>query len=124
MRTSAQVLSALVILASAGACDTEPIGPVTSGGGSMTVAPSRATIGAGQTIQLTAKLVDEFGDPLQAAVAWSSSNTEVATVSVSGTVIGRREGRTAIIASAGGQAQSAAVQVLLDESAGKPKPPL
>jgi uncharacterized protein YjdB len=123
MRTSAQVLSALVILASAGACDSEPIGPVTSGG-SMTVAPSRATIGAGQTIQLTAKLVDEFGDPLQAAVAWSSSNPEVATVSVSGTVIGRREGRTAIIASAGGQAQSAAVQVLLDESAGKPKPPL
>lgn len=127
MRTSARVLSALVILAALGAC-SESIGPVTSGGGvtsgvgSMAVIPSSATIGEGQMIQLTASLVDEFGDPLQAAVTWSSRDPAVATVSLSGTVLGRREGRTAIIASASGKAQTAAVHVTLGEPKGKPRP--
>jgi len=127
MRTahSTRVLSALVILASAGACSSESIGgPATSGLGSMTVIPSQATIGEGQAVQLTARLVDEFGDPLLAKVSWSSSNPSVATVSVGGTVFGRREGRAAITASAHGRAQSAAVLVLPDESGGKPRPPL
>ncbi len=126
MRTirSAQVLSAFVILASAGGCTSEAIGPATSGIGSMTVIPSGATIGEGQAVQLTARLVDEFGDPLQATVSWSSSNPSVATVSVGGTVLGRREGRAAITASAHGRTQSAAVLVLRDESGGKPRPPL
>jgi uncharacterized protein YjdB len=123
MRTvhSAQVLSALVIFASAGACSSESIGPATSGVGSMTVIPSTSRIGEGQAVQLTARLVDEFGDPLQAKVSWSSSNPSVATVSVGGTVFGRQEGRAAITASAHGRAQSASVQVLPDESGGKPR---
>jgi len=90
----------------------------------MTVIPSTATIGQGQAVQLTVRLVDEFGDPLNAKVSWSSSNPSVATVSVSGTVLGRGEGRAAIIANAGGRAQSAAVHVILDESGGKPRPQL
>jgi uncharacterized protein YjdB len=90
----------------------------------MTVVPSTATIGQGQAVQLTARLVDEFGDPLNAKVSWSSSNPSVATVSVSGTVLGRREGRAAILASAGGLAQSAAVHVITEESGGKPHPQL
>ncbi len=126
MRTahSARVLSALLFLASAAACGSESIGPATSGIGSMTVIPSTATIGEGQAVQLTARLVDEFGDPLQATVSWSSSNASVATVSVGGTVFGRRVGRAAITASAHGRAQTASVQVLQDESGGKPRPPL
>ncbi len=126
MRTahSTRVLSALVILASAGACSSESIGPATSGVGTMTVIPSLSTIGEGQAVQLTARLVDEFGDPLLAKVSWSSSNPSVATVSVGGTVLGRQEGRAAITASAHGRAQSAAVHVLPDESGGKPRPPL
>jgi uncharacterized protein YjdB len=88
----------------------------------MTVIPSSATLGQGQTIQLTARLVDEFGDPLNAQVSWSSRNTKVATVSVSGTVLARSAGRAAIIASAGGRAHSAAVHVVADESGGKPRP--
>jgi uncharacterized protein YjdB len=126
MRTahSTRVLSALVILASAGACSSESIGPATSGVGTMTVIPSLSTIGEGQAVQLTARLVDEFGDPLLAKVSWSSSNPSVATVSVGGTVFGRQEGRAAITASAHGRAQSAAVHVLPDESGGKPRPPL
>ena len=117
-------LSWSVLLVLAAACTSESLGPATSGDGSMTVIPSTATIGQGQAVQLTARLVDEFGDPLNAKVSWSSSNPSVATVSVSGTVLGRREGRAAIIASAGGRAQSAAVHVIPDETGGKPRPQL
>jgi uncharacterized protein YjdB len=126
MRTahSARVLSALVFLASAGACSSESIGPATSGIGSMTVIPSSTTIGEGEAVQLTATLVDEFGDPLQATVSWSSSNPSVATVSVGGTVVGRQAGSAAITASARGRAHTASVHVLPDESEGKPRPPL
>lgn len=126
MRTahSARVISALVFVATAGACSSESIGPATSGIGSMTVIPSTATIGEGQAVQLTATLVDESGDPLQATVSWSSSNPSVATVSVGGTVVGRREGRAAIVASAHGRAHTASVHVLPDESGGKPRPQL
>ena len=120
---SARALSALIILATAGACSSESLGPATSGSGTITVVPSLATIGEGQAVQLTAKLVDEFGDPLEATFAWSSSNPDVATVSVGGTVFGRREGRAAIVASAHGRAQTAAVLVLRDESEGKPSKP-
>ena len=81
-----------VLLVLTGACTDESLGPVTSGDGSMTVVPSTATIGQGQAVQLTARLVDEFGDPLNAKVSWSSSNPSVATVSVSGTVLGREKG--------------------------------
>jgi uncharacterized protein YjdB len=121
---STQSLAWSVMLVMAAACSSESLGPVTSGDGSMTVVPSTATIGQGQAVQLTARLVDEFGDPLNAKVSWSSSNPSVATVSVSGTVLGRREGRAAIIASAGGLAQSAAVHVITEESGGKPHPQL
>ena len=121
---STQSLAWSVMLVMAAACSSESLGPVTSGDGSMTVVPSTATIGQGQAVQLTTRLVDEFGDPLNAKVSWSSSNPSVATVSVSGTVLGRREGRAAIIASAGGLAQSAAVHVITEESGGKPHPQL
>ena len=113
-----------VMLVLIAACTTESLGPETSGAGSMTVIPSTATIGQGQAVQLTARLVDEFGDPLNAKVSWSSSNPSVATVSVSGTVLGRREGRAAITATAGSRAHSAAVHVIPEESGGKPRPQL
>ncbi|MEO8090208.1 MAG: Ig-like domain-containing protein [Gemmatimonadales bacterium] len=121
---SARALSVFVILATAGACGSESLGPATSGAGTMTVVPSVSTIGEGQALQLTATLVDEFGDPLEATIDWSSSNPDVATVSVGGTVFGRREGRAAIVASAHGRARTAAVVVLRGEaSEGKPRPP-
>jgi uncharacterized protein YjdB len=88
----------------------------------MTVAPSSATIAQGGTVQLTATIVDEFGDPLQhATVTWSSSNSDVATVSVGGTVFGHGAGRAAIIASTDGKIQSSAVHVLEGESKSKPR---
>jgi uncharacterized protein YjdB len=115
MRTvhSTRLLSTLVILGFAGACSSDGTGPATSGEGTLTVIPSSTTIDAGHAIQLTASMVDEFGDPLQGLnFLWSSTNPDVATVSVSGTVFGRSAGRTAIKASALGRTVTAAVQVV------------
>jgi uncharacterized protein YjdB len=121
----ARTFSGFVLILAGAACSNDSLGPRTAGVGTMTVAPSSATIGQGQALQLTAKLVDEFGDPLEGvAVTWTSSNTSVATVSVGGTVFGQRPGRAAIIANANGKAQGSAVRVVEDESQGKPRPPL
>jgi uncharacterized protein YjdB len=118
-----RILSAVAILAAAGACSSESIGPDRPDGGSVTVIPSRATINEGQVVQLTARLVDEFGEPLEGVtLTWSSSNPSVATVSVTGTVFGHAPGRAAITASAMGKAQSAAVHVLEETRLGKPGP--
>jgi uncharacterized protein YjdB len=122
--SSIRVFPALALLALAGGCSSETIGPVTSGKGTMTVVPSSVTIGQGEAVQLTAKLVDEFGDPLEAAVFWSSSNPSVATVSGGGTVTGRREGRAAIMATANGRSHGAAVHVVEGQPGGKPRPQL
>jgi len=121
---SLQLLLPAVVLF-LGACDSESLGPARSRPGSISVVPSTATITEGQSLQLTASLVDEFGESLEGIVlSWSSSNPAVATVSGSGTVIGRQPGRAAIIASARGKAQSAAIHVREDETGGKPRPQL
>jgi uncharacterized protein YjdB len=131
MRTahSVRALSALAILALAVACSSDGTGPATSGEGTLAVAPSTSTIGAGHVLQLTASIVDEFGEPLTGVnFSWSTTNPAVATVSVSGTVFGRSAGRTAIRASARGRTVTAAVQVVQPEPdeppSGKPRPAL
>ena len=124
MRTirSAQALALIIAIA---ACNDDSLGPRTAGVGTMTVVPSTATIGQGEALQLTARLVDEFGDPLQGiTVKWASSNPAVATVSVGGTVLGRRPGNAAITANAGGKVQGSSVRVVEGESQSKPRPPL
>jgi uncharacterized protein YjdB len=123
MRTTyrARAFASTVLLAT-GACGTESIGPTPAGFGSIEVVPSAATIAQGQPLQLTAMLFDEFGDPLQIAVTWSSSNPAVATVSHSGTVYGRQPGRAAVTANARGMTHSSAVRVV-EGRAADPKHP-
>lgn len=128
-RTTCQslVFGCAVLLLSSSACSGDSLDPQSGlgpqiGVRSITVAPSSATIAQGQTVQLTARLVDEFGDPLQrATVTWSSSNSDVATVSVGGTVFGHGAGRAAITATADGKVQSSAVHVLEGEPQSKPR---
>jgi len=116
---------ALALFFAIAACTDDSLGPRTAGVGTMTVVPSTATIGQGEALQLTARLVDEFGDPLEGvAVKWTSSNPAVATVSVGGTVLGRRPGSAAITANAGGKVQGSSVRVVEGESQAKPRPPL
>jgi uncharacterized protein YjdB len=128
-RTTCQTLAfgSAVLLLSISGCTGDTLDPQSGlgpqiGTSTMTVAPSSATIAEGETVQLTARIVDEFGDPLQhAKVTWSSSNSDVATVSVGGTVFGHGAGNAAIIASTGGKIQSSAVRVLEGESQSKPR---
>jgi uncharacterized protein YjdB len=128
-RTTCQTLAfgSAVLLLSISGCTGDTLDPQSGlgpqiGTSRMTVAPSSATIAQGGTVQLTARIVDEFGDPLQhATVTWSSSNSDVATVSVGGTVFGHGAGRAAITASTDGKIQSSAVRVLEGESQSKPR---
>ena len=69
-----------------GAGSTEPVANVA-------VSPALATIAMGETIQLTAQLTDSDGNTLTGRVVdWSSSNTDVATVSPGGLVAGVVDG--------------------------------
>jgi hypothetical protein len=77
------------------------------------------TIGAqtkvlvGGSAQLTARLVDRYGNLItDRAPAWSSNSTRVASVSASGVVTGVSAGRTTIVASADGRSGSGLVGVV------------
>jgi uncharacterized protein YjdB len=63
-------------------------------------------------VGLQARLVDEFGDPLEASISWKSSNDEIATVAATGVVYGRSAGNATITASALGKNQSSMISVL------------
>jgi hypothetical protein len=107
-------LSALLLLALA-ACSGDP--PTDPGNGVATVnvnAPA-SFVGVGDTIRLTATVVDGNGATIPAAVVeWSSSQPTVATVNSSGTVVGQSPGTTTITARYG----SATATVLIDVDAG------
>ena len=73
---------------------------------SVVIDPGYAAVTVGGTVQLTATTA-----PPDAAVAWTSRNTGIATVDPTGTVTGVAEGVVAIIAEAGGLGDSALVAV-------------
>src|SRR5207247_776355 len=79
---------------------------------SVTVTPASASIQQGQTIQLTATPKDANGNALSGrVVTWSSSNTAVASVDVSGIVTGVAAGSATITATSEGQSGTAAITV-------------
>ena len=83
--------------------------------GRIMVDPDMATLMAiGETVQLTAAVLDQNGQPVSGAVvAWSSSDETVATVSGQGLVTAVMNGMTAITARAGSVADTAMVTVLV-----------
>lgn len=79
----------------------------------ITVAPLADTLGIGIEHQFTAVLRDAAGAVLSGrALAWSSSNVAVATVSSTGVVTGLSAGTTTITASSEGRTGTATVVVL------------
>lgn len=115
--------SAVLVMASAMAtlsgCGSEPSEPtpppvVTQ---SVTVAPTTvALMPAGATRQLVATVTTSAGPATNPAVAWSSSNTAVATVAgtgATGTVTSVGAGTATITATSGGRSGSAEVTVAL-----------
>jgi len=84
--------------------------PVVATVASVTVTPATATLFIGATQQLTATLKDSAGGTLTGrTVAWSSSNTAIATVSTSGLVSGVAIGSATITAISEGKTASAAI---------------
>jgi uncharacterized protein YjdB len=81
---------------------------------SVTVSPASATLGIGQKVQLTATPKDASGNPLSGRViTWSSGNTTVATVSVSGLVTASAAGSATITATSEGQSGTSAVTAIV-----------
>src|SRR5262245_25596615 len=62
----------------------------------------------GEDKQLSARVTDQNGNPLQAIVSWASANTGVATVS-GGKVTAAGPGTTSVIATAGAINKSIAI---------------
>jgi uncharacterized protein YjdB len=107
--------SATITAASGGksgaATITVSLAPVAS----VTVSPSQLSLrdrDNQRTGTLTATLQDASGNVLTGrAVAWSSSNTQVATVTQAGVVTAQREGDTTITAASEGKSGTASVSV-------------
>ncbi len=78
----------------------------------VTVTPTPLSMSVGQTTQLTAALKDAAGNELNGrAVAWTSSNAGVATVSATGMVTGVAAGAATITATSEGKSGTAAVTI-------------
>ncbi len=89
----------------------------------LTVAPSFATVDGGRFIKLSATM-SARGSHIAAPpdVAWSSSDTNVATVRSGGLVEARKAGRVQIVA-AWHAARGSAVVVVLNQVSKKPQNP-
>lgn len=83
-----------------GACDRSPTAPTVA---SVQVTAPDDVLRVGETLQLTATPRDGSGNVLQGLdVVWSSSNSDIATVSGNGTVTGVAEGQVTITAEVAG----------------------
>lgn len=93
------------------ACTGEQVTQVTVS--SVTVSPGSASAVAGETLRLSATVLDENGEPLASAVPdWSSDDPAVASVDAQGSVHARSEGMVAIWARYRQAAGRADVRVL------------
>ena len=77
----------------------------------ISVSSPTTSVGVGQSVQLSAQVLDANAYPISAGVSWSSSNTGVATVSSTGLVQGKGAGSAAIKASGSGRSASVGVTV-------------
>ena len=87
--------------------------PVQVAVGSFTVevAPARATVAAGNTLQLTVTILDASGDPFPGTASWASLQPEVATVDATGLVTALTEGNAQVVAVFGNVGDSAEITV-------------
>jgi len=102
------------ITARAGTASTSIDVTVMQAAGSIVIEPADATLMAiGETVQLTATVLDQNGHPVEGAVViWSSSNEAVATVSPQGLVTAVMNGAVQITARAGTASTSIDVTVM------------
>ena len=79
----------------------------------LTLTPGTATLTAvGQTVQLSAEVLDQLGRPMSgASVTWSSGEASVATVDANGRVTAIADGEARITATSGSASGTAVVSV-------------
>ncbi|NJD76165.1 MAG: Ig domain-containing protein [Candidatus Methanoperedens sp.] len=67
----------------------------------ITVSPATASIAVGGTQTFTAATLDQNGNPITAAVTWTSSNTTIGTIDSTGKFTAKAVGTTTITAASG-----------------------
>src|SRR6266513_2486557 len=106
--------SATITATSEGKSSTAAITVTSVPVASVLVSPATASIGVGQTVQLTATLKDSTGNTLTGrTVMWGSGDTTVARVSLSGLMTGVAEGSATITATSEGKSSTATITVAL-----------
>jgi len=78
----------------------------------ISLTPTSATVEQGKSLQLSAKVIDLDGNPVQAALAWSSTDQRIASVGSAGMVLGAGEGTVQIAAAWGGAQGTSQVNVV------------
>lgn len=79
--------------------------------GSVTLSPSSASVPVGQTVQLTATVLDQDGNVITRTLTWATSDPAIATVNASGLVTGVAAGTATITATVQTVSGSATVTV-------------
>ena len=104
--------NATITAAAGGANGTASLTVVAGSISSVVVSPGSASLVAGATQQLAAKLQDNSGSPITGqSVTWSTSDASIVQVSSSGLTTAAHAGRATVTASAGGKSGSAAFSV-------------
>jgi hypothetical protein len=111
--------SVLLLAAGSVACDNQALDFVVDPGGSQPIQASAISLSAtaptltlGQSVQLTAVVLDGSGNPISnPTVKWSSSNASVVTVSATGLVAAVALGTATVTATSGNVSKNATVAV-------------
>lgn len=112
-------LPALAVCGSSPADSSGPTSP-TPVISTVGVSPSSVALNIGQSVVLAATVDDQNGNAMSGqTVAWTSSNTAIATVNANGSVVGVALGTATITATASGKSATATVTVVT----GTPGPP-
>ena len=105
----------LAVVMWASTCSDGPTPPPPPRATTISVSPATARLWAvGETVQMAAEVLDQYGEVMRIAVAWSSGDTVVAAVTASGLVTALAEGSATIIAAAEEARGTAAITVLPD----------
>jgi uncharacterized protein YjdB len=111
--TTLKAGTATITATSDGISGTASITVTPAAAASVTVTPKLATLVKGQSIQLTATVLDKYGNVVAGApVTWSTSSGRTASVSTTGKVTGKRGGIVTIKATSSGTSDSALITVL------------
>ncbi|NUQ12017.1 MAG: Ig-like domain-containing protein [Gemmatimonadaceae bacterium] len=112
--TTAALLVAMATLACTDVTNPPPPPPPPPTVARVVVRPATSTLEVGDQQAFTARVLDIDGNDLEGySVAWSSTSTQVATVSSTGLVTAIGEGTTSIRASAGGRIGAGVLTVRL-----------